>query len=289
MRATRGVRGIRGLIGFLLSCFLVFQLSLGGCDAAGDLARKAIGAPSREQIAAAEQQVQQKADEIEQLQTSLDQAAEQQTQAEAQAEQARERGQLIQTQIASVSAQLGTTPPGPVFDSLSRVFDDLRTQFQAVNAQADQYAALAGQWAAKIATWSAQLDQQRDDLEDAWLALQGFDEQTSAKLKASAAGVKLIGSTVQDLGVPGAQAIGEKASNLWETLLAALIGGGTIGTPTLLAYRKAKRKSDGLEQVVRVNEDVGLLDDVDPAKKAEAKARLSENAKAALAVAKSGV
>ena len=117
--------------------------------------------------------------------------------------------------------------------------------------------------------------------------LDAFDEATAAAVKRTTAAVKGIGEQVGNLGVPGAGMVASQVSEVLGTGLAAILGGGSVGTLVAVRARRKARaiederdeaveQRDGARRVIAVTERFGIENiATDPNVRKQAKAALA--------------
>ena len=258
---------IRARILFALACLAALSVA-GGCDAIRDGVAKAVGAPTSAEVKATAAQLAKADEEIEKLDEQRLAAEREQTKLNAANDRIAQRREVLERMQAELAAKLATAPPEARQILLASI-RETDAQLEGLTNESAAVARLLADYEDQLVKVEVASAKAKRDLAEHEATLEAFDEATAAAVKRTTAAVKGIGEEVGNLGVPGAGMVAGQISGILETGLAALLGGGSIGTVVAVrARRKAKaieserdeavEERDGARRVIAVTERFGI-------------------------------
>lgn len=285
--------------GLVLAAALTAALMLhaGGCEGVGDGVAWMIGAPTsadREKAAADLQAADEKVADAEERIAALERVVEEAEQKAARLDEQRASMKRLYAETAAKLAEADDDTAAVLMVTLA----DIQRQIEQVDESRDQVAEAIATARERLASHQEATDSAHEEVERLLAQIDGFEQQTAQAIDRAVGTVRQVGKTANELGVVGAEGIGNQVADNLSTWLAMLLGGTTIGG-TVLARRRTKerdetehekraekKRADELEEVVVVTEEMGLIKDDSSAetRKAKnlAKAKLSPEAYARL-------
>ena len=275
----------RARILLALACLAALSVA-GGCDAIRDGVAKVVGAPTSAEVKATAAQLAKADEEIEKLDEQRAAAAREQTKLNAANDRIAQRREVLERMQAELAAKLATAPPEARQILLASI-RETDAQLEGLTNESAAVARLLADYEDQLVRVDVAAAKAKRDLAEHEATLGAFDEATAAAVKRTTVAVKGIGEQVGNLGVPGAGMVAGQISGILETGLAALLGGGSIGTVVAVrARRKAKaieserdeavEERDGARRVIAVTERFGIENiATDPNVRKQAKAALA--------------
>ena len=276
---------IRARILLAFACLAALSVA-GGCDAIRDGVAKAVGAPTSAEVKATAAQLAKADEEIEKLDEQRLAAEREQAKLNAANDRIAQRREVLERMQAELAAKLATAPPEARQILLASI-RETDAQLEGLTNESAAVARLLADYEDQLVRVDVAAAKAKRDLAEHEATLEAFDEATAAAVKRTTAAVKGIGEQVGNLGVPGAGMVAGQISGILETGLAALLGGGSIGTVVAVrARRKAKaieserdeavEERDGARRVIAVTERFGIENiATDPNVRKQAKAALA--------------
>lgn len=257
-----------------------------GCDAFRDVVAGAVGAPTSKDIKATADQITKADEEIEKLKEQRLLAEREQAKLKASEDRITQRRAVLERMQSELAAKLATAPPEARTILLASI-KEIDGQLEGLTNESAAVARLLADYEEQLVKVEVAASKAKRELAQAEATLESFDEATAAAIRRTTAAVKGIGEQVGNLGVPGAGMIASQVSGVLETGLAAVLGGGSIGT--LVAFRGRKKareleeerdeavdQRDGARRVIAVTERFGIENIAnDPSVRKQAKAVLA--------------
>jgi len=256
------------------------------CDAFRDVVAGAVGAPTSKDVKATAQQIATADEEIEKLKEQKLVAEREQAKLKASEDRIAQRREVLERMQSELASKLATAPPEARTILLASI-REIDGQLEGLTNESAAVARLLAEYEDQLVKVEVAASKAKRDLAQAEATLESFDEATALAIKRTTAAVKGIGEQVGNLGVPGAGMIASQVSGVLETGLAAVLGGGSIGT--LVAFRGRKKareleeerdeavdQRDGARRVIAVTERFGIENIAnDPSVRKQAKAVLA--------------
>ena len=241
---------------------------MAGCEGLRDVVAGAVGAPTSKDVKATADQIATADEEIEKLKEQRLVAEREQAKLKASEDRISQRRAVLERMQSELAAKLATAPPEARTILLASI-REIDGQLEGLTNEAASVARLLADYEEQLVKVEVASSKAKRDLAQAEATLESFDEATAAAIKRTTAAVKGIGEQVGNLGVPGAGMIASQVSSVLETGLAAVLGGGSIGTLVALRGRKRAREleeerdevteqRDGARRVIAVTERFGL-------------------------------
>lgn len=258
---------------------LLFALApLAGCASIRDGVARAIGAPTSQEIEAAQEEIDTAESRVAELEAAQEEATREAEAAQAAATSTEDRKAEIR-QLYSAMAQQLSQLEGAAADALMETMAGLQRQLSELASQSQAYLDLAAEYEADARRITTETEAARITLADAEAQLAGFRDRTDLAIASTLEGVTLAGDTAASLGVPGAREATEKVSTVLQWGLGTLLTAGT-GGGILYGRRKRRqaiaadeqateawKKRELLARVVRATETFGLVKDDEQLKK----------------------
>ena len=289
-----GTRGVPLAVSFALIVALIMLVvmtlgSLGGCAPIQDGLSRLVGLPTNKDINAIKAELAAKDRQVEELGSAADQAKRIADQADRAAADAAAQRASAQATAAAIARQMADAADDPVtFAALRKAFADANSmieRFGGLQASAQETAAKSR---AEVAQRRSEADLLKKKITALEMRLEGVAADRAAVMAATGKSIDALGAQAQALGVPGAQAAAGRVAAVAGTL-GGLIFGGPAGIGVFLERRRRRRevsehkaRADAAERVITVTQEEGLIVD-DPARKAQAKSRLTRDEREALA------
>lgn len=285
MRRTSNKSTNRARFAFVLACLAALSIA-GGCDAIRDGAAKVVGAPTSAEVKATAQQLAKADEEIATLDEQRVIAERAEAKLTAASDRIAQRREVLERMQAELASKLATSPPEARQILLASI-REVDAQIEGLTDESAAVARLLADYEEQLVTVDVASAKAKRQLVEHEATLEAFDEATAAAVKRTTAAVKGIGEQVGNLGVPGAGMIASQVSGVLETGLAAILGGGSIGTVVAVrARRRAKaiegerdeavEQRDGARRVIAVTERFGIENIAsDPNVRKQAKAVLA--------------
>jgi len=284
----------------LLFC-LAATIGVTGCDAFRDVVAVAVGAPTSKDVKATADQLVKADEEVEKLKEQRLLAEREQAKLKASEDRIGQRRAVLERMQSELAAKLATAPPEARTILLVSI-KEIDAQLEGLTNESAAVARLLADYEEQLVKAEVAASKAKRELATAEATLESFDEATATAIKRTTAAVKGIGEQVGNLGVPGAGMVASQVSGVLETGLAAILGGGSIGT--LVAFRGRKKareleeerdevveQRDGARRVIAVTERFGIENIAnDPNVRRQAKAVLAgdDAARMEFALAKAG-
>jgi len=254
----------------LLFCIVAIPGVLGmtGCEGLRDVVAGAVGAPTSKDVKATADQIAKADEEVEKLKEQRLLAEREQVKLKGAEDRITQRRGVLERMQSELAAKLATAPPEARTILLASI-REIDAQLEGLTNESAAVARLLADYEEQLVKVEVAASKAKRDLAQAEATLESFDEATVAAIKRTTAAVKGIGDQVGNLGVPGAGMIAGQVSSVLETGLAALLGGGSIGTMIALRGRKKAREleeerdeaveqRDGARRVIAVTERFGI-------------------------------
>ena len=237
-----------------------------GCGPAGPLnklMRSLIGAPSVEEISAAEQRLGDAERDVQELDGQLGLANAHIRQAKAAADAAIGRKDEIRRLYADMAAQLGSLQ-GAAADAMIQALGQLQQQLRLADEDRDEGLAVAAEYQAILASILGAQDTASRTVADARAQLAGFQDATARAVEGAVGGVRLAADAAAALGVPGANLVGEQLVGWTRTGLELLLGGGAVTGAVMTRRRKRERDGErerrmNLTRIVKAVDEFNLI------------------------------
>jgi len=272
------------VLAFLFS--IVALISILGCEGLRDVVAGAVGAPTSKDVRATADQIAKADEEVEKLKEQRLLAEREQAKLNASEDRIGQRREVIERMQSELASKLATAPPEARTILLASI-REIDAQLEGLTNESAAVARLLADYEEQLVKVEVAASKAKRDLAQAEATLESLDEATVDAIKRSTAAVKGIGDQVGNLGVPGAGMIAGQVSSVLETGIAALLGGGSIGTLIALRGRKKAREleeerdevleqRDGARRVIAVTERFGIENIAnDPNVRKQAKAVLA--------------
>ena len=285
MRRTTTRAIYRARILFALACIASLAMA-SGCDTIRDGVATMVGAPTSAEVKATAERLAKADEEIEKLDEQRLAAEREEKKLNAANDRIAQRREVLERMQAELAAKLATAPPEARQILLASI-RETDAHLEGLTNESAAVARLLADYEDQLVQVDVAAAKAKRDLAEHEATLEAFDEATAAAVKRTTAAVKGIGEQVGNLGVPGAGMVAGQISGILETGLAALLGGGSIGTVVAVrARRKAKaieserdeavEERDGARCVIAVTERFGIENiATDPNVRKQAKAVLA--------------
>lgn len=257
----------RARLALALSCIATLSVA-GGCDAIRDGVAKVVGAPTSAEVKATAEQLAKADAEIEKLDEQRRAAEREEKKLKASEDRIAARREVIERMQAELAAKLATAPPEARQILLASI-RETDAQLDGLTNESAAVARLLADYEEQLVKVEVAAAKAKRDLAQHEATLESFDEATAEAIKRTTGAVKGIGEQVGNLGVPGAGMVAGQVSGILESGLAAIFGGGGVGT--LVAVRARRRSKaieserdeaveqrDGARRVIAVTERFGI-------------------------------
>jgi len=257
----------RARLALAIACIATLSVA-NGCEAIRDGVAKVVGAPTRAEVKATAEQLAKADEEIDKLGEQRLAAERAQAKLTASDDRIAQRREVLQRLQAELASKLATSPPEARQILLASI-REVDAQLEGLTNESAGVARLLAEYEEQLAKIEVASARAKRDLAQHEAMLEAFDEATATAVKRTTAAVKGIGEQVGNLGVPGAGMIASQVSDVLGTSLAAILGGGGVGTLVAVRARRKTRaiederdeaveQRDGARRVIAVTERFGI-------------------------------
>ena len=275
----------RARLALALACIAALSFAP-GCDAIRDGVAKVVGAPTSAEVKATAEQLAKADEEIQKLDEQRLAADREQAKLKAANDRIAQRREVLERMQAELASKLATSPPEARQILLASI-REVDAQIEGLGNESAAVARLLADYEEQLVRIDVASAKAKRQLAEHEATLEAFDEATAAAVKRTTAAVKGIGEQVGNLGVPGAGMVASQVSEVLGTGLAAILGGGSVGTLVAVRARRKARaiederdeaveQRDGARRVIAVTERFGIENiATDPNVRKQAKAVLA--------------
>jgi outer membrane murein-binding lipoprotein Lpp len=251
-----------------IATFLLALLLFPGCETIRDGVATMVGAPTSTEVRDTAAKLKQAEEDVEKLDERRAQAEREAAKVKASEDRIAQRREVLERMQSELAGKLATAPSEarPILLASIREVD---AQLEGLTNESAAIARLLADYDEEGTRLEIAAAKARRELAEHEATLDGFAEATGVAITRTAEGVKALGGQLSGLGVPGAGAVASQVSGILETGLAAILGGGSIGTLVAVRSRRKHRElederdsaveeRDGARRVIAVTERYGI-------------------------------